>query len=192
MRKDITMTKFSYYIKWRDAGGKEQTKTYAGVAGRNYWEKKIIKELGESAILDMGKEIADSTTKKTKKFSDTEKAPLLGPIDQYHSRISEVPTGSFVISNWNPYKKAYMSRMYGSLNDILKVIECNCLKLELDAKIGKTNWQTDETKASTKQKCPNSTIICSSPLARHLVLLACLQPHVAYIFHHALPLPRSL
>ena len=123
MRKDITMTKFSYYIKWRDAGGKEQTKTYAGVAGRNYWEKKIIKELGESAILDMGKEIADSTTKKTKRVSDTEKAPLLGPIDQYHSRISEVPTGSFVISNWNPYKKAYMSRMYGSLNDILKVIE---------------------------------------------------------------------
>ena len=77
-------------------------------------------------------------------------------------------------------------------NDILKVIKCNSLKLEFDAKMGKTNWLTDKTKASTKQKCPNSVIICSFPPARRLVLLACLQPHVAYISHHALPLPRSL
>jgi len=116
------MKKFSYYIKWKDADGKEQVKTYAGVAGRNYWKTKIIKELGEKCVLDEGKELISESGEK-QEFSETEKEPLLGPIDQLHSRLSDVPTGKFVMSNWNPNKKAYQSRMYGGLNNYLKVIE---------------------------------------------------------------------
>jgi hypothetical protein len=122
MKKDITMKKFSYYIKWKDAKGKEQVKTYAGVAGRNYWKNKIIKELGDKCIIDEGKELVTESG-DTQKFSESEKEPLLGPIDQYHSRLSDVPTGRFVMSNWNQKKKVYQSRMYGGLNNYLKVIE---------------------------------------------------------------------
>ena len=99
------MKKFSYYIKWKDAKGKEQVKTYAGVAGRNYWKKKLIKELGDKCIIDEGKELVTESG-DTQKFSESEKEPLLGPIDQYHSRLSDVPTGRFVMSNWNQQKKA--------------------------------------------------------------------------------------
>ena len=122
VRKDITMSKFSYYIKWKDADGKEQVKTYAGVAGRNYWKKKIIKELGEKYIIDEGKELVSDTGEK-KKFSENEKEPMLGPIDQLHSRLNDAPTGRFIMSNWNQKKKVYQSRMYGGLNNYLKVIE---------------------------------------------------------------------
>ena len=116
------MKKFSYYIKWKDAKGKEQVKTYAGIAGRNYWKNKIIKELGDKCIVDEGKELVTESG-ASQKFSESEKEPLLGPIDQYHSRLSDVPTGRFVMSNWNQKKKVYQSRMYGGLNNYLKVIE---------------------------------------------------------------------
>tara|TARA_R100001198_G_scaffold83796_1_gene57367 strand:- start:274 stop:735 length:462 start_codon:yes stop_codon:yes gene_type:complete len=116
------MKKFSYYIKWKDAKGKAQVKTYAGVAGRNYWKNKIIKELGEKCIIDEGKELVTESG-ASQKFSETEKEPLLGPIDQYHSRLNDFPTGRFVMSNWNQKKKVYQSRMYGGLNNYLKVIE---------------------------------------------------------------------
>jgi hypothetical protein len=116
------MKKFSYYIKWKDADGKEQVKTYAGVAGRNYWKNKIIKELGEKCIIDEGKELVSESGEK-KEFSETEKEPLLGPIDQLNSRLNDVPTGKFIMSNWNQKKKVYQSRMYGGLNNYLKVIE---------------------------------------------------------------------
>ena len=43
-------------------------------------------------------------------------------VDNYFSRITEIGDKS-IISNWNAKKGEYTSRMYGSLNDIIRVIE---------------------------------------------------------------------
>ena len=43
-------------------------------------------------------------------------------VDNYFSRIAEIGDKP-IISNWNAKKGEYTSRMYGSLNDIIRVIE---------------------------------------------------------------------
>ena len=44
-------------------------------------------------------------------------------VDDHFSRISEIGKGQNILSNWNANKGEYQSRMYGSFNDILRVIE---------------------------------------------------------------------
>jgi len=44
-------------------------------------------------------------------------------VDDYFSRISEIGKGQNILSNWNANKGEYQSRMYGSFNDTLRVIE---------------------------------------------------------------------
>ena len=110
-----------YYVIWEESGVKKK-KTYSSKPGVAYWKKKIIKELGEKCVLDEGKELVSESGEK-KEFSETKKEPMLGPIDQLNSRLNDVPTGRFIMSNWNQKKRAYQSRMYGGLNNYLKVIE---------------------------------------------------------------------
>ena len=69
---------------------------------------------------------------------------------------------------------------------------CDSLKEEYDAKIGATDWLRDKTNASVNENSPISAIICFLLPAKLLVVLVFLQPRVAYIAHHALPLLHQL
>ena len=118
--------KSTHYIIWKDENGEEQRKDYSAAGGRNYWKEKIIKTLGESAVIEEGKEILveEGGKQVSKKILENQREELLGPVDMALSIFGMEPTKRrFVMSNWNPFSKSYTSRLYGGMNDLFKVIE---------------------------------------------------------------------
>lgn len=111
------MSKPRHYIKWVEKG-EQKTKSYSSKQGLSYHRKKVVKLLGEDAILEEG------ITTGEDEISLSVKEKPLGKIDTEHSRLdADGTTGGFVLSNWNTVTKSYTSRVYGSLNDFIKIIE---------------------------------------------------------------------